>query len=208
MSEKDAVLMAVLPEVPFEGWSRAALRSGARHAGISEAEAMALFPRGAADLVAAFSDWADRRMLEALALKPLEGMKTGEKVAAGVMARLDALGGHREAARRALSVLALPQNAPLGFRLLYNTVDAIWYAAGDTATDWNFYTKRGLLAAVYAATQLYWFEDRSPDAEETRGFLMRRLQDVMAVPKAGAQLRNLADRLPNPFRFFTAMRRR
>jgi ubiquinone biosynthesis protein COQ9 len=208
MSEKDAVLMAVLPEVPFEGWSRAALRSGARRAGVSEPEAMALFPRGAADLVAAFSDWADRRMLETLATKPLEGMKTGEKVAAGVMARLEALSGHREASRRALSVLALPQNAGLGLRLLYNTVDAIWYAAGDTATDWNFYTKRTLLAAVYAATQLYWFEDRSPDAQETRAFLARRLQDVMALPKAGARLRDLADRLPNPFRFFTAMRRR
>jgi ubiquinone biosynthesis protein COQ9 len=208
MSEKDAVLMAVLPEVPFEGWSLAALRSGARRAGISEAEALALFPRGAPDLVAAFSDWADRQMLERLALRPLESMKTSEKVAAAVMARLDALGGHREAARRALSVLALPQNAPLGLRLLYNTVDAIWYAAGDTSTDWNFYSKRALLAAVYAATQLYWFEDRSPGAEETRGFLERRLADVMALPKAGAELRNLADRLPNPFRFFTAMRRR
>jgi len=98
--------------------------------------------------------------------------------------------------------------APLGLRLLYNTVDAIWYAAGDTSTDWNFYSKRALLAAVYAATQLYWFEDRSPGAEETRGFLERRLADVMALPKAGAELRNLADRLPNPFRFFTAMRRR
>ena len=208
MSEKDAVLMAVLPEVPFEGWSRAALRSGARRAGVSEPEAMALFPRGAADLVAAFSDWADRRMLETLATKPLEGMKTGEKVAAGVMARLEALSGHREASRRALSVLALPQNAGLGLRLLYNTVDAIWYAAGDTATDWNFYTKRTLLAAVYAATQLYWFEDRSPDAQETRAFLARRLQDVMALPRAGARVRELADHLPNPFRFFTAMRRR
>lgn len=208
MSEKDAVLMAVLPEVPFEGWSRAALRSGARHAGISEAEAMALFPRGAPDLVAAFSDWADRQMLETLSLRPLDSMKTSQKVAAAVMARLDALAGHREAARRALSVLALPQNAPLGLRLLYNTVDAIWYAAGDTSTDWNFYSKRALLAAVYAATQLYWFEDRSPGAEETRAFLERRLADVMALPKAGAELRNLADRLPNPFRLFTAMRRR
>jgi ubiquinone biosynthesis protein COQ9 len=208
MNEKDAVLMAVLPEVPFEGWSLAALRSGARHAGIAEAEAIALFPRGAPDLVAAFSSWADRRMLETLALRPLEGMKTTEKVAAGVMARLDALTPHREASRRALSVLALPQNAPLGLRLLYNTVDAIWYAAGDTSTDWNFYTKRTLLAGVYAGTQLYWFEDRSSGAEDTRAFLERRLQDVMSIPRATGQLRDLADRLPNPFRFFTALRRR
>jgi ubiquinone biosynthesis protein COQ9 len=207
-SEKDAVLAAVLPEVPFEGWSRAALRSGARHSGISEAEALALFPRGAADLVAAFSDWADRRMLESLALRPLEGMRTNEKIATGVTARLDALAGHREASRRALAVLALPQNAALGMRLLYNTVDAIWYAAGDTSTDWNFYTKRALLAAVYASTQLYWFEDRSPGAEETRAFLDRRLADIGALPRATAQFRELADRLPNPFRLFGAVRRR
>jgi ubiquinone biosynthesis protein COQ9 len=207
-AEKDALLAAILPEVPFEGWSLGALRAAARSAGVEEAEARALFPRGGADMVACFSEWADRRMLEAVAALPLGSMKVRDRIAAVVMARLDSLAPHREAARAAASVLALPQNGALGLRLLYRTVDAAWYAAGDTSTDWNFYTKRGLLAAVYAATQLYWLEDRSAGAEDTRGFLERRLSDVMAIPRVTSRLGRLVDLVPNPFRLLNAARRR
>ena len=156
----DRLLLAVLPNVPFDGWSVAALRAGARSLELPESEAKALFPRDGAALVACFSHWADRAMLERIADDAFAQLKTGQRVAAAVRTRLDILEPHREAARRGLTVLALPQNAALGLRLLYDTVDAIWYAAGDTATDFNFYTKRGLLAGVYAATVLYWINDR------------------------------------------------
>jgi ubiquinone biosynthesis protein COQ9 len=204
---KDGLVMAMLPDIAFDGWSRVALHAAARRLGMPEAEAEALFPRGAADMVAQFSDWADRRML-ASAAEGLETMKVRDRIATLVRARLAVLEPHREAARRGLSVLALPQNAALGARLLYRTVDSAWYAAGDTATDWNFYTKRGLLAGVVAATMLYWLDDRSPESADTDAFLMRRLDDAMRIPKATARLREVADRLPNPFRFFQMARRR
>jgi ubiquinone biosynthesis protein COQ9 len=207
-TEKDRLLMATLANVPFDGWSIAALRAGARAAGIAEAEALALFPRGAAELVEWFSGWADRAMLARLDSGEFSALKVRDRVAAGVRARLAVLGPNREAARSALAVLALPQNVPLGLKLVYHTVDAIWYAAGDTATDFNFYTKRALLAAVYAATMLYWLDDRSPDCVDTDAFLERRLADAMAVPKIAERLRAAADRLPNPFRFLRAAQRR
>jgi ubiquinone biosynthesis protein COQ9 len=207
-ARKDQLIEAMLPEVAFDGWSKATLRAAARRLGLTEAEAVALLPGGPAAMVAAFSDWADRRMLAALSPQPLEAMRVRERVAAGVRARLSVLEPHREAVRRALSVLALPQNTPLGLKLLYRTVDAIWYAAGDTATDWNFYTKRGLLAGVYGATTLYWLDDRSPGSADTYGFLERRLDDVMAIPKITSRVRRAADILPNPLRFFSVARRR
>ncbi|MBV8652016.1 MAG: COQ9 family protein, partial [Alphaproteobacteria bacterium] len=160
---KDELLLAVLPNVPFDGWSIAALRGAARSLGMSEAEAIELYPHTVA-LVEGFSHWADREMIARIEGLDFEAMKVRERVAAAVRARLAVLEPHREAARRGLAVLALPQNAPLGLRLLYDTVDAIWYAAGDTATDFNFYTKRALLAGVYGATMLYWLDDRSADS--------------------------------------------
>jgi ubiquinone biosynthesis protein COQ9 len=208
IAEKDALLLAMLANVPFDGWSVAALRAGARAAGMDEARASALFPRGAVETVEWFSDWADRAMLEHLASIDLAAMKVRERVAEGVRARLAALLPHREAARRALAVLAQPQNAPLGLKLVYRTVDAIWYAAGDRATDFNFYTKRGLLAAVYSATMLCWLEDRSPDGSVTEAFLARRLDEAMAVPKVLERLRKAAENLPNPLRFLHAAQRR
>lgn len=204
----DALLQAILPEVPFEGWTAAAMRKAAEKAGLDPAEVASLCPGGPRDLVAAFSHWADRETLKALAPLGLETMKIRERIATGVRARLAILTPHREAVRRALSLLAAPQNVALGARLLYDAVDALWYAAGDTATDFNFYTKRGLLAGVYAATTLYWLDDRSPGAVETHAFLDRRLADVMAIPRMSGRLRELAARLPDPFLFFRLARRR
>ena len=204
---KDGLLMAMLPDVAFDGWSLLTLHSAARRLGMPEAEAEALFPRGAVDMVAQFSDWADRRML-ATAAEGLERMRVRDRIATLVRARFDVLEPYREAVRRGLSVLALPQNAALGMRLLYHTVDSAWYAAGDTATDWNFYTKRALLAGVVATTTLYWIEDRSPGSADTQAFLDRRLNDAMRIPKVTARLREVADRLPNPLRFFQMARRR
>ncbi|HZS83682.1 MAG TPA: COQ9 family protein [Stellaceae bacterium] len=208
IAAKDRLLLAVLPNVPFDGWSVTALRAGARSLGLSDCEAMALFPRAGAGLVAWFSRWADREMLRRVSGPEFELLKIRERIAAALCARLDALDPHREAARRALALLALPQHAVLGLRLLYDTVDAAWYAAGDTATDFNFYTKRGLLAAVYAATMLYWLDDRSPGSVDSRAFLDRRIADAMAIPRLTSRLREAFDRLPNPARLFRAAQRR
>jgi ubiquinone biosynthesis protein COQ9 len=206
--KRDALLAAVLPGVPFDGWSRQALRDGARSLGLSEAEAADLFPRGAVDMVAWFSTWADREMLRRVSSMPLDTMKVRERITAAVETRQAVLEPHKEAVRRALSLLALPQHAGLGLKLLYDTVDCMWHAAGDTATDWNFYTKRALLAGIYSATVLYWLDDRSTDSADTKGFFQRRLSEVMSIPRVTGRLREVAGRLPNPLRFFRLAERR
>ena len=205
---RDSLLLSALPDVPFDGWGRSTIEAAGRRVGLDAAGVAALFPGGVRDVVAHFSRWADRRMLEVIADRDLGAMKVRDRVATGVRARLDVLAPHREAVRRALAVLALPHNLGVGLRLLYDTVDAIWYAAGDTATDFNFYTKRALLAGVYAATTLCWLEDRSPGMEETQAFLDRRISDVMAIPRYGTQLRDRLDRLPNPLRMVRVARTR
>ena len=206
-ARREELLLAMLPDVPFDGWSRGTMEVAAHRLGMDTAELAALFPGGARDVVAAFSRWADRKTLELLASVPLATMKVRERIATAVRTRLGILEPHREAVRRSLAVLAVPHNVPLSLKLLYDTVDAMWYAAGDTATDFNFYTKRGLLAGVYASTTLYWLDDRSPGAEETHAFLERRLADVMAIPKYQARLRESLEWLPNPFRLLRAARR-
>jgi ubiquinone biosynthesis protein COQ9 len=205
---REALLMALLPDVPFDGWTRHAVLAAGRKLGLSGAEAAAVFPGGPADMVAEFSRWADRRMLARLDRLDLAGLKTHERVAAAAMARIEALALHREAVRRALRTLAQPFNAPLAARLLYETVDAIWHAVGDEAVDFSFYTKRGILAGVLAVTTLYWLEDRSANFTETRGFLERRLGEVGALPRWRGRIASRLDTLPNPFRIARAMRGR
>jgi ubiquinone biosynthesis protein COQ9 len=147
-------------------------------------------------------------MLETMASRPLDDLGFTARIAAGVETRLRLLAPHREAVRRGLGLLAMPQNAALGARLLYDTVDALWYAAGDTATDFSFYTKRGMLAGVYAATTLYWLDDRSPDGAATTAFLKRRLAEVALLPRLRARVGHALDALPNPLRLLRRMRPR
>jgi ubiquinone biosynthesis protein COQ9 len=204
--DRDRLIEAILPNVAFDGWSAASLRIAARQLGMPPEEARALFARGAPDLVAGFSRWADRRMLDWYEAAPPEAERTTARIKRALGLRLEVVAPWREAVRRALSVLALPPHAALGLRLVYETVDAIWYAAGDTATDFSFYTKRATLAGVYGATVLYWLEDRSDDLNETAAFIDRRLADVARLGEARERFETAVNRLPNPFRLLRPVR--
>jgi ubiquinone biosynthesis protein COQ9 len=204
---RDRIVEALLPDIPFDGWTRHALAAAAARAGVDAEDLAALMPNGPRDAVAAFSHWADRKTLEALSGRRLEDMKVRDRIAAGIHARFVVLGPHREAVRRELSFLALPQYVPLGLKLLYDTVDTLWYAAGDSAADFSFYTKRGMLAGIYAAATFYWLDDRSPGAVDTDAFVERRIANLMALPRATERLRSRLDYLPNPFRLARSLRR-
>jgi ubiquinone biosynthesis protein COQ9 len=187
---RDQILLAMLPHVPFDGWTRRSLDAGVAAAGLPPEMASRAFPRGTEDVVGYWSEYSDRRMLEGMERLSLDAMRVRDRVATGVRLRIEVNNPYREAVRRALSFLALPQNAAIAARNTYNTVNAIWYAAGDTSTDFNFYTKRGLLAPVYVSTVLYWLGDNSEDGSATWGYLDRRIDDVMHIPRIQARIQD------------------
>jgi ubiquinone biosynthesis protein COQ9 len=204
--ERERLIVAMLPDVAFDGWSRHALRNAARRAAIPVGEAMALFPRGAADLIAAFSRWADLQMLDQLHTMPVEEMRLSQRIALALQLRFEVLAPWREAVRRGLSVLALPQNTLLGLRLLYDTVDAVWHGVGDGSNDFSFYTKRATLAGIYAAAVLFWLDYRSPGSAETQAFIERRLADLHRLTGLRERLTSAVQNLPNPFRLLRPSR--
>ena len=197
---RDTVLEQALPNVAFDGWTDRSLRDGAVAAGLDAGAAVRAFPGGATDAIGHFSDWADRRMLAAIEAEAesFAALRVRDRITRAVRLRLELLAPHREALRRAMTVLALRPDPVFAARLLYRTVDAMWRAAGDTATDFNFYTKRGLLAGVQSTTVLYWLGDRSEDNAATWAFLDRRIENVMRVGKAIGQAKGRAGKLPSP----------
>lgn len=205
-ADRSALLEAVLAHVAFDGWTQTAFDAGARDAGIPADRALNAFPGGMAELLAFHSETADREMLEDMARANVGEMRVRDRIAFGIKSRLQRNFRHREAIKSGCSFLAMPQNAALAVKLLYRTVDALWYAAGDTATDFNFYTKRGLAGGVYSATLFYWLNDKSPGSVDTWAFLDRRIDEVMQVPKLMGRLGSLAERFPNPFRVAQRMR--
>jgi ubiquinone biosynthesis protein COQ9 len=185
------ILDAALPSIVFDGWTLATLENAAVSIGLTAFDVKRAFPEGVVEAVALFSARADEQMLTALARDyDLPKMKIRERIATCVMVRLRQNIGHREAVRRALGFYAMPWNAAAGLSALYATVDAMWRAAGDTATDYNFYTKRALLAGVFTSTVHVWLNDTSDNLAETEAFLRRRIENVMEIEKAKAKLRD------------------
>ncbi|HEY4168661.1 MAG TPA: COQ9 family protein [Reyranella sp.] len=185
---RDRLADAIAQEAAFSGWTSLAMRNAGQSIGAA-ADARRLFPGGPVDVLATLSRRADARTVEALEKEGGE-LRTRDRIALGVKLRIQNTVGGKESVRRGLALLAMPFNGPLALKLLYRTVDAIWYAAGDSSTDFNFYSKRALLGGVFSSTLLYWLNDRSPDDEATWAFLDRRLDNVMSFEKLKANVRS------------------
>src|SRR4051812_23654269 len=163
-------------------------------------------PKRQAAMIDLYIQEVDRALEAYFTPERLEGMKIREKIRALVWKRLEIMGPAREAIRRALAILAMPQNIPLGLRVSWRTADLMWRIAGDTSTDFNHYTKRMTLGAVYASTLLAWIDDQSEGWAETAAFLDRRIDDVMKFEKFKADWRGSSTQRLSVSRFLGRLR--
>jgi ubiquinone biosynthesis protein COQ9 len=203
---REDVLTAVLAHVPFDGWGEASFCKAAKDLGQPLAFVKMAFPGGAAAMLEAHLKATDEAMVAALKKKNLAKMKIRERIECAVLTRLGLNAKTREAVRRTLGFLALPINAKLSATCLWRTADAMWRAAGDTSTDYNYYTKRLILSAVYSSTLLVWLNDDSTGLKNTKAFLARRIGNVMQFEKAKARAREIVKDLPNPAKILGELR--
>lgn len=193
----DELRLTLAPHVAaaavFDGWSSSAAASAALACGVPEELAQAAFRDGAIAMIGAWIGSVDAAMLALCPASTLATMPVRERIRRLVEVRLDAIAGKEEALRRALAIMAMPQNAPRALQLGWKSADAMWRLAGDTAADYNHYSKRATLGAIYAATLAVFVDDKSAGKTETRAFLNRRIEGVMRFEKAKAQLLRPAD---------------
>lgn len=187
----DDLRLALAPGIAraaaFDGWSEAAVAAAAEEAGVAPAAAAFAFDDGAMGMIAAWIGHVDAAMAQAFPEGALAGLPVRERIRRLVSFRLDAIAGREEALRRALAIMAMPQNAARALRLGWESADAMWRLAGDTATDYNHYTKRAMLAGIYAATLAVFADDTSDGKAATRAFLDRRIEGIIRFEKAKAK---------------------
>jgi ubiquinone biosynthesis protein COQ9 len=187
--------LAVGENAVFDGWTRAAVDSAASQLKIDPAKARLAMPKTQAGLIDVYIQEVDRALEAWFTPKRLEGLKIREKIRQLVWQRLEIMGPAREAVRRALAVLAMPQNIPLALRISWRSADLMWRIAGDTSTDFNHYTKRMTLGAVYGSTLLVWLDDQTDGWADTAAFLDRRIDNVMRFEKFKADWRGSSEHL-------------
>lgn len=201
-----AILAALLRAAAFDGWSETALEAARVEAGVEKPVARLAFPSGLADALTYWSERLDDALAPLFRDEAFQAMKIREKIPAAVMARLAEMAPHKEAARRAAALFALPLYAPLASRLVWETADRIWRGAGDRSTDFNYYSKRTILSGVWSSTFIRWLGDDSEDGAATRAFLDARIDNVMTFEKAKSRAQEFADRIRSPIGFFAGLR--
>ena len=187
--------LAVAENAVFDGWAKPAVDAAAGQLGVDPVQARLAMPKTQAGMIDVYIQEVDRALEAYFSPERLSGMKIREKIRSLVWHRLEIMAPAREAVRRALAILAMPQNVPLAFRIGWRTADLMWRIAGDTSTDFNHYTKRMTLGAVYGSTLLVWLDDQSEGWTETAAFLDRRIDDVMRFEKFKAEWRGSSERL-------------
>ena len=198
--------LAVGENAVFDGWSRAAVDSAAQQLGVDPVQARLAMPKTQAGMIDLYIQEVDRALEAWFTPERLAKMKIRDKIRSLVWKRLEIMGPGREAVRRALAILAMPQNLPLALRISWRTADMMWRIAGDISTDFNHYTKRMTLGAVYGSTLLVWLDDDSEGWMDTAAFLDRRIDNVMQFEKWKAEWRGSYEQRLSPSRFFGRLR--
>lgn len=186
---RDEILLEALPAVAFDGWTWDGMRQASQLAGHGPDMADAVFPGGLKEAIAHLSDYANRQMMERLAKTDPQSLRIRERIRFAVQARFEAIQPYKEAERLAVSYWLRPLRKWEGARLVWRTADLIWDWAGDTSTDYNRYTKRGLLSAILTSATLAWLNDTSRDLTATMAFVDRRIENVMQFEKIKGKLK-------------------
>ena len=206
----DELRRALAPLLPshatFDGWGEKAISMAASELGVPAGRAHLSFPGGATQMTDAWFDAIDLAMARAFPAERVARLKIRQRIRDLVLFRIEVISPHREALRRALAILALPTQGLTGPRLAWRAADRMWRIAGDTSTDFNHYSKRTILAGLYSATMLVFLDDNSEALAATRGFLDRRIDDVMRFEKPKASWRGSRARLPSLSRFLGRLR--
>jgi ubiquinone biosynthesis protein COQ9 len=198
--------LAIGENAVFDGWTRAAVDSAAAQLGVDPVQARLAVPKNQAAMIDLYVGEVDRALEAWATPKRMAKLKIRDKIRALVWQRLEIMGPAREALRRALAILAMPQNLPLALRISWRTADLMWRLAGDTSTDFNHYTKRITLGGVYGSTWLAWLDDQSEGWSATAQFLDRRIEDVMKFEKFKAEWRGSTDQRLSLTRFLGRLR--
>lgn len=198
--------LAVGENAVFDGWTPAAVDAAADALGIDRAQARLAMPKDAVGLIDVYVQGVDRAMEAEFPPERIAAMKIRARIREMVWTRLRIMAPAKEAVRRALAILAMPQNLALATRIGWRSADLMWRLAGDTATDFNHYTKRLTLSGVYGSTLLAWMSDDSEGSAQTSAFLDRRIDDVMRFEKWKAEWRAGSINRPSLTRFLGRLR--
>ena len=195
---RQAILLAMLAHVPFDGWTKLSLSKAVKDTELPKGADELYFPGGPIEILEFWASEHDAETLAKIQTKGLHNMRIRDKVTECVWIWLTELEDHEQASRRAIARLALPDALGQGPKQLWRSADMIWRAIGDTSTDGNFYSKRTILSGVLGSSLVAYLADDTEGKSKARAFLEARIGNVMKFEKTKFAMRKRRETMPEP----------
>jgi len=160
-------------------WSKAMISKAESNCGLNLGYYHILFTHGEAQMLQELEDWQDDCMLEELT-KQLWPKKIREQIALALEIRIMNIVS-KNVLTNISAAFMVPQNILAGNESACSSCDLIWKYAGDKSTDFNYYTKRGLLLPVYLSARAFYIADNSKNHQDTKEFIKNALDNIINI---------------------------
>jgi ubiquinone biosynthesis protein COQ9 len=168
-------------------WSKEMIAGAEINCGLADGYHHVIFPGGMQEMLVEFENWQDRLMLEMIE-KSGKPQKVREQIARALEIRLMEL-LPKTALINHSAAFALPQNFLIANQAAMKSCDLIWKNAGDRSSDFNYYTKRGLLFPVYLGARAFYFADNSKNHQDSRQFIKNALDNIVNIASLKNRIR-------------------
>lgn len=195
------ILNLAKKHVIYNGWNDQITELIANEKKYKISKIIGLFPEGYKSILELYLYNADNEMVKKCNNINLIRMRTPERIKKIILLRLKINEKEKKLIKKTLFALMLPQHSKIATSSLYNTINQIWYLAGDNSTDFNFYTKRIILASVYCRTVFYWLGSNK-NLYKTEKYLDKQLKKVIKIPNIKEKLNLTKSFLSNFFAFY------
>ena len=205
---KEKILQEFLIIAASDGWSLESLQQALKSCQIEEKFLPLIFENDLLDLLKFYVETYNHKASQQIVNdQNFSSSKIREKIATLILKRLEVEIPNKLALQRLLNFLLNPKNlltvkygirpAFIGFKLCYQIADHMWYSIGDNATDFNFYTKRMILAKVFYRSFFKFLKDDSADLALTKNFITDEINKVMKIQRYKAIAKDFSFKIKN-----------
>ncbi len=175
----------VAKNLATNGWNQKLLEKAELECGFEQGYHFILFQDGIRGAIRYFEAWQNKLMLDKLAENDMQPAKVREKIALALTLRImqmeDKQLDAKAIALQNSTYYGCLENTLFGAEMALSVCDNIWYYAGDKSTDFNYYTKRGLLLPVYLSAVMFYISDTSLGNVDTKNFIEQALANIINI---------------------------
>ena len=194
LTKRQVVLRFAKKFVSENGLTKNCLENISKKYGLNTDETDLLFPQGNIDLIKFALEQLNNDLEVYCRQIDLIRLPIHKRIRKVLLSKISLMNKDKSFYRSIFLNLLIPKKNFSLSNQLYNSVDQIWFIAGDSSTDFNFYTKRLILSGIYSRVILFFFNNNNQ--EELENILDESLKRVSKIPEIKSKLKIFKDYLP------------